>query len=162
MRSEVGDSLPDTMETVTNNGVDPSLILSDDELIPGLTELEEMRGEDSITPHDRHKENRGVEEGNRGAEDEGIQINNTDYADDAIPLFIPHGKPKDVDMDDLIHSFGGLGSGRYDDEGIGGLGEATGGSTAAAVSDDLVNTPYGDATETLDTQHDNQQGQGGN
>ena len=148
MQSEVGDSLPHTFETVTNDGVDPSLIFGHGDPNPDLAEPEEIGGADIAIPDNRHEGNRGEDEENGGAGDVEMQINNTDFADDAIPLFIPHGKPKDVDLDDLIHSFEGLGSGRYDDEGIGGIVEGTGATTDGAVSGNTTDIPYEDASGT--------------
>ena len=118
MQSGVGNGLLDTIITLTSNGVDPSFMLDSDEPNLDLAEPEEIGGDDIAIPDDRHEGNRGDDEGNGSAEDVEMQTINTDFADDVIPLFIPHGKPKDVDMGDLIHSFEGLGSGRYDDEGI--------------------------------------------
>ena len=54
----------------------------------------------------------------------------------------------DVDLDDLIHSFEGLRSGRYDDEGIGGIVEGTGATTDGAVSGNTTDIPYEDASGT--------------
>ena len=58
-------------------------------------------------------------------------------------------------MGDRIHSFEGLGSGRYEYEGI--VGEEDGGLTGAAVSGDVTDVPFKDASGTQDTQHVNQQ-----
>ena len=63
-------------------------------------------------------------------------------------------------MDDLIHRFEGLGSGRYDDEGIGGMGELNGATASAAVSGDNLYEPYSsgvvvESSETEDEHHDN-------
>ena len=145
MQSNVGSSLPDIIETVTHNGIDPSLMLRSDEDEPNSA----ING----VPYNEY-------EGNGGVSDIEMQVNDTDYADDAIPVFIPQGKPKAVDMDDLIQSFGGLGSGRYDDEGIGGMGELYGATTSAAVSGDNTHEPYSstaavESSETEDEQHDN-------
>ena len=153
MQSDVGSSLPDIMESVTNNGIDPSIILENDEVTRELANNEEVgrepegnRGVDDITPEGEH-------EGNGGADDVEMQINDTDYADDAIPIFIPQGKPKEVNMDDLIHSFGGLGSGKYDDETIGGIGEEDDATTGAAVGGNDTGALLDVSSETEDTQH---------
>lgn len=151
MQSNVGDSRPNTIETVTHNGIDPSVILRSDENDPDT----EVNG----VPYHEHEGNRG------GISEVEMQVNDTDYADDAVPVFIPQGKPKAVDMDDLIQSFGGLGSGRYDDESIGGMGEPYGVTASAAVSGDNTHEPYsggayssGAAVESSETEyeeHDN-------
>ena len=145
MQSNMGDSLPDIIETVIHNGIDQSVILRSDDDDPDIAA--------SGVPYNEH-------EGNEGVSDVEIHVNDTDYADDAIPVFIPQGKPKAVDMDDLIRSFGGLGSGRYDDEGLGGTGELYGTVTSAAVSGDDTYEPYSSgaavvSSETENEQHDN-------
>ena len=153
MQSEVSNSLPDIMETVTNNGVDPSIALRNDEINPDLADIGIPEGEPEGNGGADNVLANGEHEGNGGVDDMEVQINDTDYADDSIPLFIPHRKPKDVDMDDLIHSFGGLGSGRYDNEGIGGMGVETSATMGVAVSGDSADNSQGDSIEIEDTQH---------
>ena len=63
-------------------------------------------------------------------------------------------------MDDLIHSFERLRSGRYDDEGIGRTVELNGVATSQAVSGDNTYKPYSsgvvvESSESEDTQHGN-------
>ena len=98
----MSNSLPDIMETVINNGVDPSIVPRNVEINLDLVaigmhegELERNGSGDNVMPNSEH-------EGNGGADDMDIQVNDTDYANDAIPQFVPHGIPKDVDMDELI------------------------------------------------------------
>lgn len=145
MQSDVGGSLPDTIETTTHNEIDPSIILRNGEYNPDLM--------DYGVPYDG-------DEGNGGVREEAIDINDTNFADDAIPAFIPQGKPKTVNINDLIHSFKGLGSGQYDDEGIGRMGELNGATASTAVSGDNLYEPYSDgvaveSSETEGKHHDN-------
>ena len=51
MQSDVGDSLPDTIETIPHNGIDPSVILRSGEDDPDLM--------DNGLSYDGHKGNGG-------------------------------------------------------------------------------------------------------
>ena len=84
------DELPGTMETRTNDGVDPSTDLMDTNYSPELVYEELVKRPDAAQPAEEHTEE-------------------TVYADDMIPTVTPTARvrvePRVVDLDDMMSSF---------------------------------------------------------
>ena len=91
--SDARNGLPETMETVVNNGVDPSVSLMDanhdQELV--YDEVVEPTESESVEQQDEQQDEQHVEE--------------SDCVDDMVPSEIVPAEPRDDEMDDLMGSF---------------------------------------------------------
>ena len=88
--SDIADELPETMETIVNEGVDPSTDLYDMNYSPELIYEESVEQVEAAHLDEKHEEE-------------------TVYADDMIPTVIPGERvrvePRVVSMDDMMSSF---------------------------------------------------------
>lgn len=128
--SDAKKRLPDTIEIVVNDGIDPAVAALDGDEFTDMI--------DDIPDVNEHQEN--------GATDMTYDLNHPMYADDAIAPLRLRAKPKPVEMDDLIDSLKSLEVGPYvrtvdsyekfDEQGV--PIDYTSGSSAYTGSDETV------------------------
>ena len=125
--------LPDMMDTVVNNGIDPST--------KGLDSHDYSDIIDDVPIEQDHHEN--------GATHAAPDLIEPVYYEDAIAPVYPPGKPKPVDMDDLISSLRSMDAGRFgrvedSDETVDAHGIPVDYTAVGGVGDTMDRTAYTD------------------